>query len=483
MKLGINSRRDFLLNLTSTAVLSSLGQPLCLWGSETEEPRSTVFIFLRGGADGLQICHPLSSASQLLSYLLNVRRPLILPENLDAQNAYARSEIIPIGSQFGLHPWWERLMNMNNPAPGKSARIKCETVNGVPLSNYIAVRLMKGVGMLHFYDQPVSSLRHVQFEKSHFNAQQLALIAMIAVSRNIGFLGKAVFKNCPDCNSIEDSLRLLGFGGWSQSELGGTEQRTIYSINSNFSELLVDRLLGLSFPQRSCRNYYQSTNFRAHDNWTYIQQLVSALQEEYRDAVGLKRLFLDAYEKGKVAQELLYELRNTVIAPAGTSANSLTNMYSAQSYIRSNNQWVPDPKPWERSSSIRGVFMNVARFLLSSEPGLINRDKMVALSIGGFDTHADQNPALTSLITQLAGGIHGLFWSFATVKPNLLKKLSVYIMTEFGRTVASNGANSTDHGAGNILLAFFGLPGPVNANRTYDRELGPEFLVAGSTKE
>ncbi|MCS6894183.1 MAG: hypothetical protein NZO16_06445, partial [Deltaproteobacteria bacterium] len=44
-------------------------------------------------------------------------------------------------------------------------------------------------------------------------------------------------------------------------------------------------------------------------------------------------------------------------------------------------------------------------------------------------------------------------------------------------------ANSTDHGAGNILLAFFGLPGPVNANRTYDRELGPEFLVAGSTKE
>ncbi|MCS6894498.1 MAG: DUF1501 domain-containing protein, partial [Deltaproteobacteria bacterium] len=309
------------------------------------------------------------------------------------------------------------------------------------------------------------------------------LIAMIAASRNIGFLGKAVFKNCHDCNSLGDTLRLFGFGGWGQNELGGNQDRIIYTINSNFSELNVDRLAGLSFPQRACRNYYQSTNFRAHDNWTYTQQLISALNEEYRETVGLKKLFLDAYEKGKLAQELLFELRNVNLVPPGTSQELLNQRFGPHRYTRSGGSWVIDTSTAGRIGHIGSTFMNIARFFLSEESEIRNKDKLVAVSWGGFDTHSNQTETLTDLITQLAGAIHGLFWTVGAIKPNLLGKLSVYIMTEFGRTVAANGANSTDHGGGNLLLAFFGLRDPVNASRSYDKELGPEFLVAGSQKE
>ncbi|MCS6894476.1 MAG: hypothetical protein NZO16_07940, partial [Deltaproteobacteria bacterium] len=166
----MSTRRDFLLNLASTAIISGLSQPIYLWGSDSADPRCTVFIFLRGGSDGLHICHALPSASQIWNYLASVRGVLMLPESLNDSNPYARSEIIPIGSQFGLHPWWERLMNLSNPAPGKPTRVKCDLLpSGQPLASHIAVRLMKGVGMMHYYDQPVNSLRQVQFEKSHFN--------------------------------------------------------------------------------------------------------------------------------------------------------------------------------------------------------------------------------------------------------------------------------------------------------------------------
>lgn len=78
-----------------------------------------------------------------------------------------------------------------------------------------------------------------------------------------------------------------------------------------------------------------------------------------------------------------------------------------------------------------------------------------AMSFEGWDTHANQGGAQGQLANNLAAlnrafeGLHeelGAWWS----------RTAVLVVTEFGRTVAQNGTNGTDHGTGGTSLLFGG---------------------------
>jgi len=78
--------------------------------------------------------------------------------------------------------------------------------------------------------------------------------------------------------------------------------------------------------------------------------------------------------------------------------------------------------------------------------------QFVVLERGGWDTHANQPGALSASLTDLdatlaalKGGL-GPIWS----------KTVVMCVTEFGRTVAVNGTNGTDHGTGTCALLYGG---------------------------
>jgi uncharacterized protein (DUF1501 family) len=90
------------------------------------------------------------------------------------------------------------------------------------------------------------------------------------------------------------------------------------------------------------------------------------------------------------------------------------------------------------------------------EPG---GPQIAALSLDGFDTHANQGAAQGQLATRLAyldavlDGIH------AGLGPDW-KDTAVVVVTEFGRTARANGTGGTDHGTASTALLLGGALKP-----------------------
>jgi uncharacterized protein (DUF1501 family) len=78
--------------------------------------------------------------------------------------------------------------------------------------------------------------------------------------------------------------------------------------------------------------------------------------------------------------------------------------------------------------------------------------RIAALEIGGWDTHAAQTPRLAGVLRQLDAGL-------AALKSGLgeeWRQTAVLVMTEFGRTVRTNGTKGTDHGTGTVAFVLGG---------------------------
>lgn len=130
---------------------------------------------------------------------------------------------------------------------------------------------------------------------------------------------------------------------------------------------------------------------------------------------------------------------------------------------------------------------------LAATAAQLMRDKdgprITVLERGGWDTHANQPAVLT-------GGLTDLNAALAALKSGLgplWAQTAVLCLTEFGRTVAINGTNGTDHGTGSAALLLGGAvkggriladwPGLSPANLYEGRDLKPttdmRTLIAG----
>ncbi len=110
----------------------------------------------------------------------------------------------------------------------------------------------------------------------------------------------------------------------------------------------------------------------------------------------------------------------------------------------------------------------------------LNEDtRIAAFSIGGWDTHRNQNGALPNALEELSSAI-------LTLKERLGRnwdQTTVLAMTEFGRTVRENGSGGTDHGTGGAMLMAGGAvkggkvhgqwPGLGELDLYQDRDLEP----------
>lgn len=126
----------------------------------------------------------------------------------------------------------------------------------------------------------------------------------------------------------------------------------------------------------------------------------------------------------------------------------------------------PRPQP------LRAIAQPVGR-LLAARDGA----RVAVIELGGWDTHANQG----ALNGQLANRLRDLGEGLAALKPALgsaWHQTAVAVVTEFGRTVAVNGTNGTDHGTG---AAAFLLGGAVNGGRVIARwpGLGTSQLYEG----
>lgn len=94
-----------------------------------------------------------------------------------------------------------------------------------------------------------------------------------------------------------------------------------------------------------------------------------------------------------------------------------------------------------------GLGLKQVAMLIKAEVGL----EVAALDLGGWDTHFAQGGSqglMASLLAQLAAGLA----AFYTDLHNHLGRLTVVVMTEFGRRARENGSLGTDHGHGGLML-------------------------------
>ena len=117
------------------------------------------------------------------------------------------------------------------------------------------------------------------------------------------------------------------------------------------------------------------------------------------------------------------------------------------------------------SESIQNAFtlgQNTAEYpdtYLAEEMAIVARmikgqlgTKIYMVSIGGFDTHADQDMYHPELLTELSGAIKSFF---TDLKENdQAKDVLAMTFSEFGRTVFENGSSGTDHGTSAPMLLF-----------------------------
>jgi uncharacterized protein (DUF1501 family) len=89
--------------------------------------------------------------------------------------------------------------------------------------------------------------------------------------------------------------------------------------------------------------------------------------------------------------------------------------------------------------------------------------RIAALDMSGWDTHVNQGTDNGRLWENLAGLAAGLD-AMAQALGAAWSKTAVIAVTEFGRTVAINGTNGTDHGTASVM---FVLGGAVKGGRLY----------------
>ncbi|MFD0862860.1 DUF1501 domain-containing protein [Sungkyunkwania multivorans] len=78
--------------------------------------------------------------------------------------------------------------------------------------------------------------------------------------------------------------------------------------------------------------------------------------------------------------------------------------------------------------------------------------KVYMVSLGGFDTHNNQPDRHQSLLTEIADSMKAFYDDLQTV--GMDDKVLTMTISEFGRRVAQNGSNGTDHGAASPLFLF-----------------------------
>jgi uncharacterized protein (DUF1501 family) len=87
--------------------------------------------------------------------------------------------------------------------------------------------------------------------------------------------------------------------------------------------------------------------------------------------------------------------------------------------------------------------------------------RVAALETRGWDTHANQGDGNGQLALRLRG-LDGALRSLHTALGETWRQTAILVVTEFGRTAASNGTGGTDHGTGS---ATFLLGGAVGGGR------------------
>ncbi|MCS6803105.1 MAG: DUF1501 domain-containing protein [Chloroflexota bacterium] len=82
--------------------------------------------------------------------------------------------------------------------------------------------------------------------------------------------------------------------------------------------------------------------------------------------------------------------------------------------------------------------------------------RVACVDFGGWDTHEEQGGDGEGLFAALVGALAGGLSAFLTDLADWSERLTVVVMSEFGRQLRENQSRGTDHGHGNVMLVLGG---------------------------
>jgi uncharacterized protein (DUF1501 family) len=107
------------------------------------------------------------------------------------------------------------------------------------------------------------------------------------------------------------------------------------------------------------------------------------------------------------------------------------------------------------NSRLSGKLRQIADLIAADLPV-----RIFYVTLDGFDTHANQAPAHSSLLSEMSGAVSAFVKDL--VAQDNADRVMVLTFSEFGRRVRENGSRGTDHGAASVVqLAGPQLPKPL----------------------
>jgi len=146
--------------------------------------------------------------------------------------------------------------------------------------------------------------------------------------------------------------------------------------------------------------------------------------------------------------------------------------------------------PMKRAGGLAASFKQLAA---GSAKLLLQEDgpRIAALSYDGWDTHTNEG-AETGRLQGLLAALDGAFSALADGLQPVWKDTAIVVLTEFGRTAATNGNDGTDHGTATTAFLFGGAikggrvvadwPGLKPSQLYQDRDLAPTTDVRAILK-
>jgi len=349
-----------------------------------------VYLFLRGGIDGLHLIVPYSGPERTAYEI--IRGNLMIPGE----------RLRPISSQWALHP-------RAGGGTGDPVDSAPKWLQRLWLEDELAIVLGSGMP--------------THLSRSHFDAQ-----AWID-------LGTPGDKNTPD--------------GWLTRYLAsaGSLPSTSLSHAFGFASTQPLPLMG----NDNAFTVASAQEFRVdgfHWSWNDSNGDISGHQGAHHRIAPLWASGSDSLSTaGRNAAEALAQMRDL-----GFDA------------------YQPEGGANYPSSSLGTQLKNLAQ-LIKSDSGVV----AATLDYGGWDTHDGQgmpnpgNPGHYDYYGNLVQGLSEAVDAFHTdlsqsAQGNLMNRVSVVMLSEFGRKVRGNQSNGSDHGYGNVMMV---LGGRVNGGQFY----------------
>ncbi|MCG7948320.1 MAG: DUF1501 domain-containing protein [Candidatus Thiodiazotropha taylori] len=129
-------------------------------------------------------------------------------------------------------------------------------------------------------------------------------------------------------------------------------------------------------------------------------------------------------------------------APAQAALSALTELQAAKL-----ESILPEHGASYPNTELGKKMQQTAQLIKSNLPV-----EVICIDAGGWDHHENLPVNLQQSLTDLADSLS----AFHTDMADLMQRISLFVMTEFGRRVAENASVGTDHGTGGVAYAMGG---------------------------